>query len=566
MAFKNILKNVRIWIVIIALIFAVVAIHPVLDSKGAAIRNVIKDSAAEKAGIESPDPNTAPTKREVITSINNQLVNNIQDYEDIIKTLQLNQTVRINTNKGQYVLRTLPLTESIVLNETEWINKTFTEDNQTYTHLVLQNKTETKIIGMQDIGLKVYEAPTSNLRKGLDLQGGTRVLLQPENETSAEDMEIILENMKQRLNVFGLSDVIVKSASDLPVYLGGTGMDFIIVEIAGANEEEVKDLLSQQGKFEAKIANKTVFKGGNDITYVCRSSDCSGIDPTTGCGQNNGEWFCSFRFSISLNPEAAKKQAEATKDLDIVPSETEMRYLSEKLQLFLDDEMVDELNIAEGLKGQAVTEIEISGSGAGITQQAAVLDSLDNMKRLQTILITGSLPVKLNIVKTDSISPTLGKEFIKNSVFFAVLAMIGVALVIVIIYRKLVIAIPILITMISEIVLLLGTASLIGWNLDLAAIAGIIISVGTGVDDQIVITDETLRGEQKAYSLKERIKRAFFIIMAAYFVTVVAMLPLWFAGAGLLKGFALTTIIGVSIGVFITRPAFASLIELLLKE
>ncbi|MBW3001002.1 protein translocase subunit SecD, partial [Candidatus Woesearchaeota archaeon] len=59
---------------------------------------------------------------------------------------------------------------------------------------------------------------------------------------------------------------------------------------------------------------------------------------------------------------------------------------------------------------------------------------------------------------------------------------------------------------------------------------------------------------------------AFFIIFAAYFTTVVAMLPLWFAGAGLLKGFALTTILGVSIGVLITRPAFAAIIQIFTQD
>ena len=54
--------------------------------------------------------------------------------------------------------------------------------------------------------------------------------------------------------------------------------------------------------------------------------------------------------------------------------------------------------------------------------------------------------------------------------------------------------------------------------------------------------------------------------MVAYFTGVAAMVPLLFAGAGLLKGFALTTIIGISIGVFITRPAFAAAVEVLLKK
>ena len=101
---------------------------------------------------------------------------------------------------------------------------------------------------------------------------------------------------------------------------------------------------------------------------------------------------------------------------------------------------------------------------------------------------------------------------------------------------------------------------------DLAAIAAILAAVGTGVDDQIVITDEVSSKGTRVYDWKERIKRAFFIIMAAYFTVVVAMLPLWAMGAGLLKGFAIVTIIGVSIGVFVTRPAYAHIVEVLLKE
>ncbi|MBI2547444.1 MAG: protein translocase subunit SecD, partial [Candidatus Aenigmarchaeota archaeon] len=120
--------------------------------------------------------------------------------------------------------------------------------------------------------------------------------------------------------------------------------------------------------------------------------------------------------------------------------------------------------------------------------------------------------------------------------------------------------------MLSEVTILLGVAALIGWNIDLAAIAGILVAIGTGVDDQIVITDETLKGQTaNVYNWKEKVKRAFLIIMLAYTTVVVAMIPLIFAGAGLLKGFAITTIIGVTIGVFITRPAYSDFVEVMMK-
>jgi len=565
---KQIFTNARIILALIFIALALVSIHPNPWSKGIAIRSVTLNSSAAIGGIESPKPTASPMSRERIISINNQDINTLEDFYEIESNLKANRTINIKTNKDIYRLETKQLMKTTYLNETitteiteevfdEKLNKTINKTTE-----IEVPKTESEVIGVETLGLSVYKAPTTNIRKGLDLQGGTRVLLQPEEELDKDSMDILIENMKYRLNIYGLSDVIVREAGDL------SGNQYVLVEIAGAQESEVKELLASQGKFEATIGNETVFKGGKDITYVCRSADCSGIDPYYGCGQiDANQWSCRFRFSISLTPEAAEKQAEVTKNLEIITDGSD-GYLSEKLILHLDDAPVDELNIGEDLKGRAVTDIQISGAGAGSTQQEAVFNALENMKTMQTILITGSLPVKLNIVKTDAISPFFGEEFVKNAIFIGLLAILTVAIIVFIRYRKFAVAIPLMLTSVVEVTLILGVASIIGWNLDLAAIAGIIIAVGTGVDHQIVITDEVLKGENatEIYDWKKRIKNAFSIIMAAFLTTFVAMLPLIWSGAGLLKGFALTTIIGVSMGVFIARPAYAAVVEILLKE
>jgi len=570
---KKIFTNLRIIILLAVILFAVIAINPRPFNKGVAIRNVMMNSSASLAGIESPKPTASPISKELIISINNEPINNVNDYYSFEASLKPNRTVRIKTNKGIYRLITKYRTETIVLNET--INKTITKEvdvteiingtkvNKTInkTEIITVPKTITRVYNESiDLGIRVYNAPTTNVRKGLDLQGGTRVLLEPEEKISVDDMELVLSNIKQRLNVYGLSDIVVRTTADL------SGNQYILIEVAGANEEEVRELVAKQGKFEAKIGNDVVFKGGNDITYICRSADCSGIDPNNGCSQSNGQWFCRFRFSISLSPEAAQRQADLTENLDII-TENNNDYLNETLDLYLDNQHVDTLNIGSELKGRAVTDIQISGSGAGATEQEALFNSLKNMKGLQTILITGSLPVKLEVVKTDAISPALGGEFVKNAFFIGFLAILSVSLIVFLRYRKLEITLPMMITLIAEVIIILGVAALIGWNIDIAAIAGIIIVIGTCVDHQIVISDELLKKEQQVFfNWKQRISNAFFIIMAAYFTTFVAMLPLMRAGAGLLKGFAITTIIGISVGVFITRPAFAAIVEILLKD
>ncbi|MBT6774713.1 hypothetical protein HOA91_05080 [Candidatus Woesearchaeota archaeon] len=523
---KNIISNWRVIMLVIFLVFAVVSIHPKLfGNEGVTIRSVAQNSSASLAGVQNPSPTSTPLAKEKIISFNGEKVSTMEDFYQLTSNLKENRSLMLETSTGFYTL-----------------------------------KTQRDGSGEINLGLKVYQAPTSNLRKGLDLEGGTRVLLKPAEPISEDNLEITIANLKERLNVYGLSDVIVRAASDL------AGEDFILIEIAGVTEDEVRELLSQQGKFEAKIGNETVFFGGKkDITYVCRSADCSGIDPRRGCSKtSDGGYACSFFFGITLSEEAAERQAELTDKLTVL-SEEGGSYLSDDIALYLDDKEVDRLRIGADLKGRATMSIQISGSGAGLTQADGVTDALKNMKRLQTIIITGSLPVKLDVVKMDTISPSLGKEFLNNILFVGLLVILSVITVVLIRYRKVKVVVPMISIIISEIVLILGFASLVGWNLDLAAIAGIIIVAGTGVDHLIIITDETLKGEVIS-DWKKRIKNAMFIVMGAYLTTCAGMLPLWFAGAGLLKGFAFTTIVGISFGVLVARPAYAAMIEQLLKE
>src|SRR3989338_7149046 len=523
---KQIFTQWRVIILLLFIVFAIFAIQPQFSSEGVAIRSVDFNSSAANAGIENPSAKITPVAKERILSVNGKVINSLIEYSNIVDSLPVNKTVKVETNQQIYTL--------IIL---------YSED------------------GRVDLGIKVVEAATSNLRKGLDLEGGTRVLLQPAEQLSKEDLNTVVDTLKERLNVYGLGDVLVTSASDL------AGQDFILVEIAGATEQEVKDLLSKQCKFEAKIGNQSVFVGGKqDITYICRSATCAGIDPQRACTRSSeGGYNCGFFFQITLSPEAADRQASITKDSKIIPGQGGS-YLDQELVLYLDDKEVDRLKIGAELKGKSSTDIQISGSGQGRTEQEAVTITLQNMKKLQTVLITGSLPVKLEVVKMDTVSPTLGKAFLNNVLLVGALALLSVVSVVLIRYRKVKIIIPMTLALMSEMVMILGFASLVKWNLDLAAIAGLIIVAGTGVNHLIVITDETLRGEAAAIDWKQRIKNALFIIMGAYFTNMGSLIPLFWAGAGLLKGFALTTIAGMSVGVLIARPAYAAVIEILLKD
>jgi len=263
-----------------------------------------------------------------------------------------------------------------------------------------------------------------------------------------------------------------------------------------------------------------------------------------------------------MDPEAAQKHADITANLSV---DSSGEYLSEKLYLYVDGKEVDSLLISTNLKGQVASEISIQGSGQGKDQTEALLNARESMHRLQTILITGSLPYKLNIVKLDTISPLLGADFIKLILIAGAAAIVLVSLVVFIKYRKVKASLAVLLTSFSEVLIILGGAAFFNWNLDLPSIAGILATIGTGVDQQIVILDEAERGE-KTRSVKERMKSALFIVVAAFATAAVSLLPLFWAGGGLFKGFMISTLAGITIGVLITRPAFSEIIRMIEGE
>jgi preprotein translocase subunit SecD len=215
-------------------------------------------------------------------------------------------------------------------------------------------------------------------------------------------------------------------------------------------------------------------------------------------------------------------------------------------------------------RGECVYSAQITGTSA--TLEAARKE----VKKNQVLLTSGNLPAKLSIESRSTTPPTLGRKFLRYSFYTGIIAVLSVAFIIFVRYqRRLFLVLPISLAGISEIIILIGLASLINWQLDLPAVAGIIAAVGTGVDHFIIITDETLKrsGEdkKKLISFSERIRRAFFIVFSAAATMVAAMIPLFTIGAGMLKGFAFTTVMGVFIGVGIVRPAYARVIRLILE-
>jgi preprotein translocase subunit SecD len=500
--------KIWLWIILIILSLISIFVTPNFLQKGVVITSVDQNSSAFEQGLRAG---------QIITAIDGKSIQSTDDFS-------------------------------------KFVQGKFTSDKLVKT--TITTKTADYVIYSNTIDITVSNLPKTNLKLGLDLSGGARALVQAKDHklTSAEVSDLV-NVVGNRLNVYGISDMTISPVSDL------SGNNFMSIEIAGATPTDLENLISQQGKFEAKIGNDTVFNGGaKDIASVVKSGADTGV---YNCGQSSEGYTCEFRFTVYLSQAAAERQAALTKNLD-VNSTSQGNYLSKKLDLYVDNNLVDSLSIGEDLKGMVTTQIQISGSGSGTTNDDAINSANEAMKKLQTILITGSLPFQLEIVKLDTISPTLGSNFSKYILLAGAVALLFVAIIVFIRYRTKSAIAPIIVCA-SEILITLGVAAVIKWNLDLPSIAGILATIGTGIDAQIIVLDEAKHHEE-TLTMKQKIKRALGIIMGSYFASVVSLLPLLGAGAGLLKGFVVTTIIGISIGVLITRRAFADIVKLIEKD
>jgi preprotein translocase subunit SecD len=489
-------------------------------------------------------------------------------------------------------------------------------------------------------------------RLGIEFTGGTRLLLSMETNATGEELQAIADQSRDVLSIrmrqLGLPDPSVRT-----IDLGGTGNTLLQVQTGAQNQDQVAELISQEGSFAArmpiKVENNTEFtveetwtltrdndsiivkETGNryrpgdsfriqnetpEFVYVNNTESYANVEVTVYDGSQvegvsspaisgpteNGRY--NWQFSATITSEAARNLNQIAQNYNTFGS-----YLSHqdgstaRMRLYVDGQRESALSMSTVFADQVITRSQISG---GSPNESRAEKDLENM---QAILQSGSLPVDLNVETVNSLSSALGGQFLRASMLSILGSLIAVGGLVTLRYQNLKVAIPIVFTGAAEVYILLGTWFTTGGTLTLSAIAGIIAAVGTGVDDQIIITDESDR--EVISSWTEKMKRAFFVIFTSAASTIGAMSPiimpgtaslfLAIAGVGLLAynfysrngnrhftaigmfaaiigglifstepsgsalssihDFAWTTIFGILIGIAITRPAFAKVIE-----
>ena len=230
---------------------------------------------------------------------------------------------------------------------------------------------------------------------------------------------------------------------------------------------------------------------------------------------------------LTLSPEGGTKFSEATG-----------RLIGKPIAIFMDDQFISD----------PVVEAHITTGTAVITLGSASDDkAIEAAKELADTIRSGSLPFKMEAKQVNGISPLLGKAALQVTLNAFVVAFILVCLFMIIFYR-----LPGFLACIALLGLTVGSLLFISWlniTLTLPGLAGVILSVGMGVDANIIIFErikEELRGGKTLHAAIDiGFKKAFSAILDANVTTLIAAVVLYFFGTGPMISFAYTLGIGV---------------------
>ncbi|HTW46931.1 MAG TPA: protein translocase subunit SecD [Acidobacteriaceae bacterium] len=218
------------------------------------------------------------------------------------------------------------------------------------------------------------------------------------------------------------------------------------------------------------------------------------------------------------------------------------------------DKRVQEVAI---IKGQISDEGEISGGG--MTEQQA--------NDLAMLLKTGALPASIRFLQETTIGPSLGADSIHEGVVASVAGMLAVMIFMLIYYRAA--GINADLALFLNLVILLGFLGFGGFTLTLPGIAGVILTIGMGVDSNVLIFErirEELRaGKSPAAAVDQGFKHALTTIIDTHVTTIVSAAILFLFGTGPVKGFAVTLTFGLLANfftsVFVSRVIFDAILS-----
>jgi preprotein translocase subunit SecD len=368
-----------------------------------------------------------------------------------------------------------------------------------------------------------------------------------------------IETIRNRIDQLGVSEPVIEEH--------GLGQYQILVQLPGVDDPaRVKEIMQSTAMLEIRQAISGPFSSEQEAlqqnngilppdTVLMR-----GKSQAAGSSDRSADqWFLLSRSSAVTGRDL--RDATPTRDENnrpavrfVLSSEGGKRFgaftgahVNDRLAVVLDNKVQEVAVIQEQIKDEG----RITGQ---FTEQQS--------KDLAMILRSGALPAGIRYLEERTVGPSLGADSIRHGVMAAVIGMVAVLVFMLIYYRGA--GINADLALILNLIILLGFLGFSGATLTLPGIAGVILTVGMGVDSNVLIferiREELRNGKTPPSAVDQGFAHAWVTIVDTHVTTIVSAFILFLFGTGAVRGFAVTLTFGLLANlftaVFVSRVIF----------
>ena len=366
--------------------------------------------------------------------------------------------------------------------------------------------------GLQ-VGKYILKPVGSAISLGLDLRGGVSTEYRV-TDTTVDNYESLLDGtvsaLRTRLTNAGFTEATVAIQ----------GNDRILVEIPDVDDpEQVAEIIGTPAHLEFRDPNGNVVFEGKDI----KSAGAQWSDETS----------TKAGVGFELNKEASEAFSKATQE-----------FLGQSISIYLDDELIS-----------APTVNQVITGGQGIITSSAsesTEESVEWANNLAMLIQSGALPLDIEEVETRAISATLGIEAIDGALLAGIVGLAIILIFMLVMYRLPGVAADM--ALLIYMLIVFYVMAIIGVQLTLQGVAGILLGIGMAVDANVVIferfREELKDGRTPLNAVKFGFRNAGRAVLDSNVTTLIAAVVLMIFGTGTIKGFATTLLISVLASLF----------------
>ena len=423
------------------------------------------------------------------------------------------------------------------------------------THFLVRNVDPSQVSAFRDLVTQQYNNVWDLARAAGDPNGYT-LTLRPGAIVTIQDqtMQHSIETIAQRINALGLTEPTIQPR-------GGRNANEILVQLPGVGDPaEAMGVIQAGGQLELRLvrdpvtypsvaaymAQHTVLPPGTEL--VRGVSESRGVNGVTDKGE---VWWLLDRAPIVTGRDLrdARERRKTDNPMEWVVDFFLSADAAERFSTFtrqnIGNKMAVVLDHAVRMAPEIRNEIRDNGFIEGNFTEESAHD-------LGLILRAGALPASIKYLEERTVGPSLGADSIRHGVQASVLSLVVVMLFMLVYYRlsggNAVLA------LFLNLVILLAAMALFGGVLTLPGIAGVILTIGMGVDSNVLvferIREELRNGKSAAAAVDAGFDKAFLTIIDTHVTTVVSAAFLGFFGSGPIKGFAITLVVGLVANIF----------------